>query len=119
MDKTKYCQDPRGRHKKRIFSNVRKVTEHISQSTKGLLKVGSLLCCNCIQDIKKDPDKFISVLIAHKPLNESLDDTASASSVCTSSTDVENPEMIKAKAETILSLSDVSPIKTGKKLDIL
>ena len=44
MNKTKYCHDPRGKHKKRIYSNVRNVTENISSLVKGKLKVNSLLC---------------------------------------------------------------------------
>ena len=35
MNKTKYCYDPKGKHKKRIYSNVRNVNENISSLVKG------------------------------------------------------------------------------------
>ena len=79
--------------KKRIFKGVQNVTENISSLVKGKLNVNSLLCTNCIRDMNKDPDSFLRQIICPTSLNESSEDIASTSSVCTSSTDVEIPEL--------------------------
>ena len=115
MNKEKYCHDPRGKHKKRIFKGVRNVTENISSLVKGKLNVNSLLCTNCINDINKDPESFLSQIICPTSLNESSEDISSTSSICTSSTDADIPEIRKLNAENILAFSGVSPVKTSKK----
>ena len=76
MNKEKYCHDPRGKHKKRIFKGVRNVTENISSLVKGKLNVNSLLCTNCINDMNKDPESFLSQIICPNSLYGSSDDIA-------------------------------------------
>ena len=117
MNKAKYCQDPRGKHKKRIYSNVRKVTENISSLSKGKLKINSLICTNFIKDLNNDPHNFFNICGSPIALNEGSDND-SASSMCTSSTDVDIPEVIATNAENILSISGVSPVKTSEEMFI-
>ena len=94
---------------------MRNVTENISSLVKGKLNVNSLLCTNCINDKNKNPESFLSQIICPTSLNESSEDIASTSSICTSSTDADIPEIRKLNAENILAFSGVSPVKTSKK----
>ena len=118
MDKSKFCQDPMGKHKKRIHSNIRPVSEFLSSLVKGKIKINSHLCNNCITAIHKDPEIFLNQFGNPSKEISDIDDIESVSSICTSSTDIDMAEVSEVNFESMLASCDVSPIKTSKKQDI-
>ena len=113
VNRNKYCQDPIGKHKRKVYSNLRTVTESLSALVKGKIKVNILLCSNCCNDIRKNPNSYMSNIC------DEISDIKSTSSTHASSTDFDLPEASTVNVENILALSGVSPIKKSKKLGFI
>lgn len=112
----KYCQDPIKKHKKRITTNLRKVSEIMVERFSGKLKKGSLLCMNCCTMFMKNPSK-LNIEACAEPINEEIElicesNNASPTKLCQLSSDDESGAAVQIA--TILPLLKQTPIKKRK-----
>ena len=111
VNKNKCCLEPIGRHKNKIYSSLKNVSDNFSKLVKGKIKVSSLLCSNCCNHIRKNPEIYINSI---SDLAQEISDNESSASTHASSTDVEMLDAKSVDADHILALSVVSPIKKSK-----
>lgn len=114
----KYCQDPFQKHKKRITTNLRKVTYSLAEKCDGKLKKDSMLCVNCVKIITKNPT--VSALENKSEQGSSESHASELSNISSNeddredSTDRFTAENPSTSVDPVLSLLDQTPIKKSK-----
>lgn len=115
----KYCQDPFQKHKKRITTNLRKVTDSLAEKCDGKLKKDSMLCVNCVKIITKNPT-VLSALENKSEQGSSESHASELSNISSNeddredSTDRFTAENPSTSVDPVLSLLDQTPIKKSK-----
>lgn len=116
----KYCQDPFQKHKKRITTNLRKVTDSLAEKCDGKLKKDSMLCVNCVKIITKNPT-VLSALENKSEQGSSESHASELSNISSNEDDREkdSPDRFTAEnpstsVDPVLSLLNQTPIKKSK-----
>ena len=110
------CCDPYKKHKKLISANLRKVTKDLAEKVcDDRVKEEDYLCVSCSINLSSNPTslpKEDSPSLPSVPTSE--DDEA-----CLAESSASDPEVIRQKADQVLSLLDISPLVSKSKLTLL
>lgn len=113
LNMPKCCNDPLRKHKKKIYTNLRKISNHLYEMCNNKLDKETYLCSNCRKMILRDPsclDEIYEDL--HRSFESIPEDVTSTASNSNSSSEYDDP----LNMPMILKELNVTPLKTRKYL---